>query len=424
MTRRRWWVLLTVAGLALGMVAALLVDTGRSSSSATGESDPSAADPVPSPTTPIPTVPPEAAESAAPVTATVPPVGPTVDGSSPPELLIWSTNGLVPSLGATLRTMPAVAASTIVRGDDVHLTASWTPDGAVIDHTAPGWYLPLDAFAVDPASYASVVAGGAAVADALATPGSAVLGQTSATLRRATVGSRLQIGDRDLLTVTAIVPDADVAAAELVVSYDTGVQLGITTERAALVRYTGDRVDLERAVTRSMPKGTPTRFRSPGETTYLRHGDAVLPQSLVKQRFGEFAVHPLDGTQLELDPAWVSANIVVATLPVLGRTQCNRQIVPMVQGALQELADAGLTNLVDPAQFGGCYNPRLIGPGLGISRHTWGIALDVNVAANPLGGSGRQDPRLVEIMRRWGLAWGGDWLRPDPMHFEYLTPPR
>ena len=418
MTRRRWWVLLTIAGLALGMVAALLVDTGGSSSSTgAGSTDP---EPAPSPTTPITSTPPD---SAAPVTATVPSAG-VIDAGSPPELLIWSTNGLVPSLGPTLRALPAVTTSTIVRGDDVHLTTSWTPTGAVIDRTDPGWYLPLDAFAVDPASYASVVAGGTTVADALSTPGSAVLGQTSATLRRAEVGSRLQIDGRDVLTVMAIVPDADVAAAELVVSYATGAALGVTTERAALVRYTGDRSDLERAVTRSMPKGTPTRFRSPGETTYLRHGDAVLPQSLVKQRFGEFAVHPVDGTQLELDPAWVSANIVVATLPVLGRTHCNRQIVPMVRGALQELADAGLTNLVDPAQFGGCYNPRLIGPGLGISRHTWGIALDVNVGANPLGGAGRQDPRLVEIMRRWGLAWGGDWLRPDPMHFEYLTPPR
>ena len=264
-----------------------------------------------------------------------------------------------------------------------------------------------------------------AVAAALSAPGSAVLGQTSAELRHAEVGSTLEIGGRDLLTVTAIVPDADIAAAELVVSYATGARLGITTERAALVRYTGEsgraRAGRDR---RRCRRATVDRFRSPGETTYLRHGDAVLPQSLVKQRFGEFAVHPLDGTALEIDPAWVSANIVVADLPVLGRTQCNRQIVPMVKGALQELADAGLTGLVDPAQFGGCYNPRLIGPGLGLSRHTWGIALDVNVAANPLGRPGRQDPRLVEIMRRWGLAWGGDWLRPDPMHFEYLTPPR
>ncbi|MGZ4693967.1 MAG: M15 family metallopeptidase [Acidimicrobiales bacterium] len=421
MTRRRWWVLVTLAGLALGMAAALLVDTGPTTEPRPGAdgsgSDPAAA----TPTTPIESL---SVEPSVPTTSD-PPLGQVVDGpAAPPELLVWSTNGLSPSLGPALRAMPDVAASTIVRGDDLRLTASWSPNGAVVDQTAPGWYLPLDAFAVDPTSYASVVTGGAAVAAALQAPGSAVLGQTSAGLRHAEVGSVLQIAGRDQLTVTAIVPDADVAAAELVVSYATGTATGVTTERAALVRYTGDRVQLERAVTASIPKGTHTRFRSAGETTYLRHGDAVLPQALVKQRFGEFAVHPADGAALDIDPAWVAANIVVADLPVLGRTLCNRQIVPMVSGALQELADAGLTGLVDPTQFGGCFNPRLIGPGLGLSRHTWGIALDVNVATNPLGGSGRQDPRLVEIMRRWGLAWGGDWLRPDPMHFEYLTPPR
>jgi hypothetical protein len=293
----------------------------------------------------------------------------------------------------------------------------------VVDQTAPGWYLPLDAFAVDPASYASVVSGGGVVAAALAEPGAAVLGQTSAGLRHAEVGSRLQIAGHDPLEVTAIVPDADVAAAELVVSYATGAALGITTERAARVRYTGDRARLQRAVTAATPRGTATRFRAPGETTYLRDRDGVLPQALVKQRFGEFAVRPGEGSGLDIDPAWVSANIVVVTFPVLGRTQCNRRIVPLVTAALQELADAGLAGLVDPAQFGGCYNPRLIGPGRGLSRHTWGIALDVNVAANPLGGAGHQDPRLVEVMRRRGLTWGGGWLRPDPMHFEYLTPP-
>jgi hypothetical protein len=30
------------------------------------------------------------------------------------------------------------------------------------------------------------------------------------------------------------------------------------------------------------------------------------------------------------------------------------------------------------------------------------------------------DPRLIEIMERWGLAWGGRWIVPDGMHFEYL----
>jgi hypothetical protein len=28
------------------------------------------------------------------------------------------------------------------------------------------------------------------------------------------------------------------------------------------------------------------------------------------------------------------------------------------------------------------------------------------------------------VMERWGFVSGGDWLIPDPGHFEYLRPPR
>jgi hypothetical protein len=141
---------------------------------------------------------------------------------------------------------------------------------------------------------------------------------------------------------------------------------------------------------------------------------------MIKARFGEFSARGAGGTALELDPVWVQANIVEADLPLLGRTTCHREFVEMLEGALRELTENGLATLVDPSQFAGCYSPRRIGPGLGISRHAWGVAVDVNAASNPLGAPGTQDDRLVTIMRRWGMAWGGEWLRPDPMHFEYL----
>jgi hypothetical protein len=397
---------LAVAGVVCGIAVASLV--GGGGSAANGDETPAA--PTGASTT----------RATAPSSSAPPPV--TAAAPAGP-MLVWTTGGLPPGFADGIAAVPGVTGLTVVRGDDLDLDGTESAAGSPVSEVRPGWFIPLDALAVDLATYGRVVPGGDVVVAALTTPDSAVLGATSAELRGIGIGGRLTVGGAHELTVTAVVPDAVVAAAEVVVSLETGATIGVTTPRSVLVRYTGARSDVERGIT-AHRDGRQVRFREGAETAYLRHGDAVLPQALIKQRFGEFAARHRDGTWLELDPAWVAANIVEVDLPVLGRTRCHALVVPMVEGALAELANAGLTSLVDPADFGGCYAPRLIGTGLGVSRHAWGVAIDVNVAANPLGGTSRQDPRLVAVMRHWGLAWGGEWLRPDPMHFEYLSPPR
>jgi hypothetical protein len=413
MTRSRWraaWIGVAAAGIACGVVAGAALG-GPSSGEGTAS--------VPTSSTAAAT----ATMRAGPTTAAaaVPPASAPHVVQPRGPLLVWTTGGLPDGFASGLAAVGALTSYTIVRGDDIELTRTWSASGAEIDAVAPGWFIPVDALAVDPSTYAAVVPDAGSVADALVVPDSAVLGTTSARVRRMHAGDRLEVGGR-LLTVTAVVDDDLVAAAELVVSIETGAAIGVTTPRAALVRYEGDRSELVRALS-DLRAGRNIRFREGAETAYLRHGDAVLPQALIKDRFGEFAARYTQGTWLELDPQWVDAHIVDVTLPVLGATRCHVDLVPAIEHALAELADSGLTSLLDPADFGGCFAPRLIGPGLGVSRHAWGIAIDVNVAGNPLGGASTQDPRLVDVMRRWGLAWGGEWLRPDPMHFEYLADP-
>jgi D-alanyl-D-alanine carboxypeptidase len=57
------------------------------------------------------------------------------------------------------------------------------------------------------------------------------------------------------------------------------------------------------------------------------------------------------------------------------------------------------------------------------SNHAFGIAIDVNALANVLGTTGDMPMEVVEQWEIEGGDWGGDWSRPDPMHFEtHLTP--
>ncbi len=123
---------------------------------------------------------------------------------------------------------------------------------------------------------------------------------------------------------------------------------------------------------------------------------------------------------IEPDPAWVTANIGVGTVPILGEVICHRLVFPQLGAALAEVEDDGLAHLIVRKQYGGCYVPRFIArdPARALSMHAFGLALDINVAQNLYGTRGNMDPRIVAIFERWGFEWGGRWSPPDPMHFE------
>jgi hypothetical protein len=164
------------------------------------------------------------------------------------------------------------------------------------------------------------------------------------------------------------------------------------------------------------------RVRAPAETPFLRSSDAVLPQVLIKQVFGEFAYDLTSGRrEFRQEPGWAAEHIVAAEVPLLGQIRCHRSLLTALRGAMEELAENNLGGLV--GSFDGCYNPRLVAVGGSISRHAWGAAVDLNFSRNPTGSSSAQDDRLVEVMEQWGFVSGDDWLVPDSGHFEFVGPP-
>jgi hypothetical protein len=148
---------------------------------------------------------------------------------------------------------------------------------------------------------------------------------------------------------------------------------------------------------------------------------AVLSGSSVSRAVGTFNYTPhADGT---LTPAagWVNAYIRREKMPIIGTVTGNKGMLPQLRAALDEIVQTpGLASKIHPHEYGGCYVPRFIAkdPSKGLSLHSWGMAVDLNVPENQRGTAGHMDRRVVAVFKKWGFAWGGDWSFTDPMHFE------
>jgi hypothetical protein len=112
-------------------------------------------------------------------------------------------------------------------------------------------------------------------------------------------------------------------------------------------------------------------------------------------------------------------------LPLVGTMRCHRLVVPYLAAALRQVEASGLARTVDYADTqlaGGCFNPRLMkggDRGFAISRHSWGIAFDLNPSTNPFGGEVTLPTEVGELFRGFGFSWGAGFLVPDGMHFEW-----
>ena len=143
----------------------------------------------------------------------------------------------------------------------------------------------------------------------------------------------------------------------------------------------------------------------------------VLPTALVKEMFGDFQIKERDGVWITTELEWREENIQNKRMPILGITRCHRLMWEPLEGALNQILQEGLEEYLSIEEWrssGGCYAPRRINrfdAGGSISRHAWGIAIDINTKSS-------YPPRVVQIFNDWGFAWGGTWTSPDEMHFE------
>jgi hypothetical protein len=350
---------------------------------------------------------------------------PSTGGSryeGPDNYLAWVPGGFDdPSFRQKMERLAGLDEAVVVAGDTLWLRKTQDAEGRVVDEPADPFAFPIDAFAVQAKDYAPFVGRSVRhrIVQALSA-GTAVLGEHSARLRRLGPGGTLTFRTGSV-RVGAVVPDDAVGWAEVLVNREVGHRLGITHERYLLAQP--DR-DLPRPAWKRMvlPFVGEDRLRVdvPGGTRFVRVASGVNPPILVKQAFGEFAATPQsDPAFLTIDPAWVEKHIVTTDVPLLGTITCNRKLIPLVRGALEDILASGLMSEIKV--YSGCWASRTVSrsPTAPPSTHAYGAAIDINAPQNPYGTKPTMNRDVVRIFESWGFNWGGDFLIPDGHHFEW-----
>jgi hypothetical protein len=155
----------------------------------------------------------------------------------------------------------------------------------------------------------------------------------------------------------------------------------------------------------------------------------TVPQ--IGKVFGTFMSKPARKPGfIDIERAWVEANITSLEVPALAplafpEIAVHRFAAPHFRAVFAEIERQGLND--DLLICGGTFVPRYVSMNVNnpLSSHSWGIAIDLNVAWN---GYGRRPAlidqhgtvrRIVPIFNAGGFAWGGHFTtESDGMHFE------
>jgi len=120
----------------------------------------------------------------------------------------------------------------------------------------------------------------------------------------------------------------------------------------------------------------------------------------------------------------IDSNGAKTTVPLT----CHKKLANELMAIFQEMQAAGFK-----INYASAYAFRHMASGTGsLSHHSYGVAIDINPDANPAVYWGyAPDPSspyyinaaIVQIWKRHGFYWGGDWSTAyfDPMHFSYTN---
>ena len=305
---------------------------------------------------------------------------------------------------AALEALPGVAAVTARREDDGALWSSRRADGTPVDDLPPDFKVSV-ALEVDRPEL-PVHPG----------PREVVLTTAGAEFRDLDVGSVVELTDRVERTVVAITDDPVLEDIEFVVADEDAASLDVRPRQRALITLEqgADTDELVAAVGSLLGPDTIVQARRALDRPM------VLSLPVTKARFGEFAFKDLPGRDIQAGASWIEEYVVETEIPIVGTVVCNRMIIDDLTAVMNDLIEAGLEDEIDPDRYGGCWAPRRINKNANLSRHAWGIAVDLNVDFELPGLGPIPSDGMLEAFERNGFRWGGDYPIPDNQHFEWV----
>ncbi|MGB0112976.1 MAG: M15 family metallopeptidase [Ilumatobacteraceae bacterium] len=353
---------------------------------------------------------------------------------------VYNSGVLSSSVAAGVTTAARQAGAAIAFGGSASVGMVGIYRGNTVTQApAAGYSYPMGTTVLPPAAVGATM--GRDVAAHLATD-AVVMGQTSATLP----GRSVQAGDSVALVaawgsvirfrVAAVLPDSAIGGTEILMSSAAAARLGITEIRRAVIWNPTSRTAMNTALAANGLVSTSVRIRRSWDPP---DPDDTLGMAQTKKLLGEFQYRVNANGSVSQQSSWQAANLPSGRVNVgLGiRARCHNVVAPAITAALTEAANRGVSwtiNVGDANLAGGCHYPRFnrLTPNssLGfLSRHSWGMALDTNTRGSCQGcipdfSKTWQGCTVVEIFRKHGFAWGGNFLTPDGMHFEYVGEPR
>ncbi|WP_154723472.1 M15 family metallopeptidase [Ilumatobacter coccineus] len=303
--------------------------------------------------------------------------------------------------------------------------------GTTVQAAPAGYAYPMGTTVLDPTAVEALMS--ETVAEVL-TATDIVMSSLTASLRGAVAGDEVTLvsasGAPVVFTIAAVVSDAITGGTELLLSPEAADRVGLDRKSSVIMWNFPDRATIDRSLADNALVSNSIRIRRGWDPA---DPDSTLGMAAAKSLLGEFAYRVNADGSVSIDSAWTSENLpsgrrlLDSNVQIIAR--CHNLIEPALRAALAEVAANGLSytiNVYDANRAGGCYNPRFnrlaVNSSIGfLSRHTWAMAIDTNTIGSCQGCAPPDlDCRTVRIFRKHGFAWGGNFLTPDGMHFEFV----